>query len=395
VKALLPALVAVVLVSAAPAGAQAPQLTLTPDNARAGRVGLTLKGPPGSEVAVSEDTDGSRPVGTVTLDETGLARISRAATWNCATRTRSFLAQGSTPIGTPLSARARTRTPSCAQRFRLRAKPKHPRATKRVKVRVKDTFALGDSPRRVCARGAGGLRTCARVKGKRATLRIPRPGRWRVQAKHARGVRLEVRRAPGPVSLLATGDSMIQIVDSYLDQRLSSPVRSDAHISSGLSKPFFFNWPAHAKRQVRSHPDVIVMFIGANDGFPFGDAQCCGKDWQRAYANRASQMMRTYSQGGAGSVYWCLLPAPRASNFRRVFVGVNAALRRAAKRHRGMVKLIDLPKTFTPGYRFRQTITWHGRTVSVRQDDGVHLNTAGASIAASIIISRMRRDGVL
>ena len=24
------------------------------------------------------------------------------------------------------------------------------------------------------------------------------------------------------------------------------------------------------------HPDVTIMFIGANDGFPIGDAPCCG-----------------------------------------------------------------------------------------------------------------------
>ncbi len=33
--------------------------------------------------------------------------------------------------------------------------------------------------------------------------------------------------------------------------------------------------------------------------------------------------------------------------------------------------------------------------MSVRQGDGVHLNVAGASIAATLIIKAMRRDGVI
>jgi hypothetical protein len=78
-----------------------------------------------------------------------------------------------------------------------------------------------------------------------------------------------------------------------------------------------------------------------------------------------------------------------------VFRGVNAALRLAAKRHPGEVHLVDLGRTFTPGGEFRQSIRWHGRTVSVRQADGVHLNVAGASIAATLVIRAMRRDGVI
>lgn len=199
--------------------------------------------------------------------------------------------------------------------------------------------------------------------------------------------------------VLATGDSMIQIVDGFLKDRLAPKhvsVRSDARISTGLSKPSLLNWPAHARRQVASHhPDITIMFIGANDGFNFGSVACCGRAWQKRYAKVASGMMRTYAQDGAGTVYWCLLPAPRGANFRRVFVAVNAALHRAVKRHPGTAQLIDLPKTFTPGYRFRQSISFGGRTQSVRQEDGVHLNAAGASIAATLMIRRMARGGVL
>jgi hypothetical protein len=90
-----------------------------------------------------------------------------------------------------------------------------------------------------------------------------------------------------------------------------------------------------------------------------------------------------------------LLPAPRAANFRRVFTAVNAALRLAAARHPDTVRLVDLGATFTPHGRFRQSIRWHGRRVSVRQGDGVHLNVTGASIAATLIIRALRHDGVL
>jgi hypothetical protein len=192
---------------------------------------------------------------------------------------------------------------------------------------------------------------------------------------------------------------MIQLVDSFLQQRLQSDrvgVFSDARISTGLSKPALLDWPQHAKVQVRQRrPDVTVMFIGANEGFPIHGARCCGKPWIHAYADRASGMMHTYARHGAGSVYWALLPAPRDASFRHVFPAVNQALREAARRHPGEVHLVHLPHRFTPGFKFRQYIRWRGRYVSVRQPDGVHLNVAGASIAATLIAQAMRRDGVI
>ncbi len=105
--------------------------------------------------------------------------------------------------------------------------------------------------------------------------------------------------------------------------------------------------------------------------------------------------MRSYARGGRTTVYWLLLPTPRDATFRRVFRGVNAAVRRAARRYPGEVRVLDLRRTFTPGGRFRAAMRWRGRTVTVRQPDGVHLSTTGASIAASLILRAMRRDGAI
>ena len=38
---------------------------------------------------------------------------------------------------------------------------------------------------------------------------------------------------------------------------------------------------------------------------------------------------------------------------------------------------------------------FRGKTVDARQGDGVHLSTAGASIAATLLIDRLRADHAL
>jgi lysophospholipase L1-like esterase len=213
-----------------------------------------------------------------------------------------------------------------------------------------------------------------------------------------------LRRAPH-LRLLATGDSMIQIVDGYLKsglaRRRATVVRSDAHISTGISKLGMLDWLRKARGQATGFkPDVTVMFLGANDGFPMktpsgASVPCCDAGWITEYARRVESMMRSYLRGGRSLVYWLTLPAPRGGNFARVFNAVNPAIRRAAARVGGGVRVIDLVPVFTPGNRFRQTVTFHGKTVSARQPDGVHLSTAGARIAASLIIDRLRADHAL
>jgi hypothetical protein len=114
-----------------------------------------------------------------------------------------------------------------------------------------------------------------------------------------------------------------------------------------------------------------------------------------AYARRVEAMMRSYLRGGRSRVYWLTLPAPRPASFARVFSHVNAAIKRAARRVRGGVRVIDLVPVFTPGGDFRQTITFHGRTIDARQPDGIHLSLAGAAVAATLVIDRLRADHAL
>ena len=221
----------------------------------------------------------------------------------------------------------------------------------------------------------------------------------------ARAPRRRVPTRRGHLRVLATGDSMIQIVDGVLKQRLeqrrATTVRSDARISTGVTKPFLLNWVRKAREQAQSvHPDVTVMFIGANDGYPLktgsGDSvPCCAAPWVAEYARRVESMMRSYLRGGRSRVYWLTLPTPRGEAFARVYRAVNAAIRRAGSRVGAGVRVIDLVPVFTPGGRFRQYVPFRGRTVNARQPDGVHLSTAGASIAATLLIDQLRTDHAL
>jgi hypothetical protein len=351
-----------------------------------GRIALRIDAAPGVPLTVRDDLTGAQRALTPTRERTLLRRF---AVWSCDASARGFTAvQGAE------TATAAVRTPSCAHRVRMTAR--------RGVARLFDRWRLGVRVR-FCVRPPGARERCRTVDvGRETTVRFrsARPGAYLLRAvtPQQRLRRKLIARPPGGrLRILATGDSMIQIVDSFMRERARpARLRSDARVATGISKPSLLDWRAHAREQVASiQPDVTVMFLGANDGFPMAGADCCGIAWIAEYARRARAMMRTYARGGRARVYWLLLPAARGGLFRETFPAVNAALRRAAAGLQDDVRLVDLEQVFTPGGRFRRSMRIHGRRVRVRQSDGVHLNATGAELAARLVVQAIRRDRML
>ena len=204
-------------------------------------------------------------------------------------------------------------------------------------------------------------------------------------------------------TLLVTGDSMSQPLDADLAQQLAPKgvhVIRDPHLGTGISTTFIVNWSKLSVLQVRqNHPDAVVVFIGANDGFPMpgpggGEIQCCGADWAAIYANRARQIADTYRQAGAARVYWLTLPTPREQARQSIARVVNAAIEVAAQPWADQVRVIDTVPTFTPGGVYRDSMSVGGTPTIVRQADGIHLNDAGSSLLAGIVLARIGQDFV-
>jgi lysophospholipase L1-like esterase len=202
-------------------------------------------------------------------------------------------------------------------------------------------------------------------------------------------------------TLLVTGDSLVMPLDTELARRLTgSAVRvvRDPHVGTGISKSILLDWGKLSARQASDEsPDAIVVFIGANEGFPMKGAdgeevKCCGPDWAAIYANRARRMMTTYARGGAARVYWLTLPAPRDGERAKIARNVNAAIAAGAAPYRSVVRVLDMGSIFTPGGRYRDAMEIDGREQIVREADGIHLNDAGSKLAADTVMDALDRD---
>jgi hypothetical protein len=208
---------------------------------------------------------------------------------------------------------------------------------------------------------------------------------------------------PRPLrTVLVTGDSLSQPLDGKVARAFARTgtgvdVVRDPHLGTGISQSELLDWGQEAVAQVRRRrPDAVVVFMGANEGFPMRSGRrtlrCCGPGWSAEYASRVRRMMNTYRQGGAVRVYWLNLPVPRDPDRQRITRSVNLAIAVAAEPYRAQVRVLDMAALFTPGGRYRGSMPVGGRPTLVRQSDGVHLNSTGADVALVPVLRALRGD---
>ncbi len=200
-------------------------------------------------------------------------------------------------------------------------------------------------------------------------------------------------------SILVTGDSMVMPLDSDLARQMVGrgvKVTQDPHIGTGISNSQIVDWGKLANEQVRSyHPQVVVLFIGANEGWPMAGAhgrqvECCGAEWAALYAQRVRLMTHTYLQRGRARVYWITIPYPRDPEREAIARVVNAAIPVGIEPWAVDAQVIDTVPIFTPnGYRDAMPI--EGTQTIVREPDGVHLNGAGSELLAKYVLAAIGR----
>lgn len=379
----------------------------TAGTSHVGIVSLHVGNARGSTVTYFECVAGRpRRLGEASLVKDAITSLQVATYWRCRRLTRHFAATVTLPDGTFARRSTSVRTPSCARRFRLELAPRVARG-RLARVRIVDSWGIGAVRTRLCVRSPRGRRTCRRVtfapsaqvaeRYFRATSR----GTWRVELRIvdqrvrgsvAVGVRSNAAKLAGP-TVLATGDSTMQGVESFLSDELGEGYTFVGDVRPGFAISRAPWTPIAASQVARLRPDTTVVSIGANEGFPLTTPDavthaCCDEAWVGEYARRVRPSMVSYRRAGRGRVFWLTLPAPGSAKRVPIFAAVNAAILRAAEQLAG-VRVLRMDLLFSPdGYS--ESIHYRGRDVLVREHDGIHLNVAGTKIAAEVIAEALR-----
>jgi hypothetical protein len=277
-----------------------------------------------------------------------------------------------------------------------------------ARIRIVDRWGIGGIATTLCVAPPRGRLACrgvafgAAARAATQRLRMASSGRWRVELR-VRGHRVRgaiavgVRAAPlpKPPTLLATGDSTMQGVESFLADDLgdAATVVGDVRPGIAISKGNPLR-PIAREQVARLAPRTTVVSIGAVEGYAMRAAAdgrshaCCDEAWVAEYARRVRELMRFYRRDGRCRVFWLTIPAPGDPPRIPVTAAVNRAIVRAGE-HLAGVRVLRMDLLFTPN-GYREVMRYRGRDVHVREADGIHLNVAGTAIAAREIARAIR-----
>ena len=214
--------------------------------------------------------------------------------------------------------------------------------------------------------------------------------------------------ADNPAKVFIVGDSDAGTFGPYLQTLLDNTgiVETELNykVSSGLSRPDFFDWPAEFERTLPEvDPDVVVATFGGNDAqglavasgeFIIGDPVDNEAEWKQEYTARAGAVMDQMLEGGR-TVIWVGIPNDDNPEVTARMAIQDEAARAAAAERDGVV-FIDTWKRFSgrDGNWAEFVIDPRdGEGKDVRADDGFHLNEDGAEILA-IDIAQAVRDAL-
>lgn len=212
--------------------------------------------------------------------------------------------------------------------------------------------------------------------------------------------------ADQPLRIWVGGDSMSKILGEALVRQatetgLMAPVQ-DSQLSSGLTRPDFFDWPGHFNDLVKENPtsEVFVVMFGANDaqGIKTPDGKIFQTDeagWQVEYRRRVAGTMDLLKASDR-LVIWVGQPIMRSDELSRLMQMENTIYKEEAAK-RPWVRYFDLwPLFVNSSGAFDPYIPDDdGEVKLMRNPDGVHLIRDGGEKAARHIMELIKKEALI
>jgi len=221
----------------------------------------------------------------------------------------------------------------------------------------------------------------------------------------------EVPTAESPARVYIAGDSDAGTFGPYLQDLLDdvpeAETQLDYKVSSGLSRPDFFDWPARFAEAIAAYdPDIVIVTFGGNDAqgltegpqgaspdFVVGGPVEDNADWEEEYGRRVGEVMDLLSADGR-TLIWVGIPNHRTPDVSERMEVQDQVVREHVG-DRSDVVFIDTWERFSGrngGFAQYVVDPRDGEGKSVRSGDGFHLNEVGAEILALDIATAVRDD---
>jgi len=211
-----------------------------------------------------------------------------------------------------------------------------------------------------------------------------------------------------PYRILMMGDSLIavsggfgEILESELRSVKDVEVLRKGKVSSGMSRPDYFDWQKESASLINSFsPNIAIAMMGTNDAQSFEIIKGGVKkvltygtpEWDAEYTNRLKAFNKQLTSNNV-KVYWIGLPAMRDEGYAKKIRHVNE-LNELASRENDQVTYLSAEKLMAVnGEIYKATMPdSKGVMRKTRLDDGIHLTTFGAIYLLEKVINELNKD---
>lgn len=171
----------------------------------------------------------------------------------------------------------------------------------------------------------------------------------------------------------------------------------DYKVSSGLTRPDFYDWPARLREVIPAEdPQIVVVTFGGNDAQDITiDGRSRGtttEEWKAEYGKRVGEVMDYLTENGR-TLIWVGIPNASTPEFTARLEPLRAVTMEQAAARPDKVVYVDAWARFTGrdgGYAEYVVDPRDGQIKPVRQSDGFHLNQNGADILSLDIAEQVK-----
>lgn len=208
-----------------------------------------------------------------------------------------------------------------------------------------------------------------------------------------------VPTADDPLRVWIAGDSMWERPGPKLVEALASTgvvdvLDLEVRYSTGLTRPDFFDWPAHAAARLAAlDPEVVLFQVGPNDSQPLVEGGVAhpplSDGFNRAYAARVRTLMELLA-GDGRQVLWIGLPPMRSDGFDQRMGDLDGAYATVAATIDGVQHISTRALFSDAAGDYAEYLPGpDGTPRPMRNRDGIHLSEDGARRLAALLFDQL------
>jgi hypothetical protein len=198
-----------------------------------------------------------------------------------------------------------------------------------------------------------------------------------------------------PLTVWTIGDSTAQALGQLLESNFAGDpavsTRTISKTSSGLTRQDFYDWPAALPAVLaEGAPDAVVVSLGDNDAQPLQPegsttfVDVGSPEWLTEYSRRLSAFVDQLTAAGS-RVYLVGQPVMRDPTFDGRIAVVDRAYRNLADADPDITYIDSRALLGDDAGGYTDTLPDMGQTVTVRNEDGIHLSLEGARWMAKVV----------